>query len=311
MTSRVAAGPAIGAGQRIALDRRGAAWGCVLVLLVSWAWPAGAEIVELRMPTGVVATAGLRRGDTDKPAVMILHGFLQTRDFPTVRRLADSLADSGYTVLAPTLSLDIDRRRHSLACEAIHTHTMEKDGAEIRAWLDWLGEQVPSAIVVIGHSSAAVELLAQAAQAPHPRVIGMVLVSPIYFGEGLAGLAGPQDRQRAEAALEEGVAGPQEYSLSFCTTYPTLPQAYLSYVSWNRQRLTQALRSLDGIGVVLILGEGDRRIDRGWIDELVAVGAEVESIEGADHFFDSMDEFEFLDTAESAIEALSRAGAAP
>ena len=240
---------------------------------LSMALPARGEIVELPMPNGVIATAEFRRGDVAKPAVLILHGFLQTRDFPTVRRLADALVESGYTVLAPTLSLDIANRSRSLACEAIHTHSMEKDVEEIWRWLDWLASAVPSPIVAIGHSAGSVHLLAQANERPHPRVIAMVLVSLTYFGDAPADREGPQHRRQAEADLAAGIAEPREYGLSFCASYPTLPAAYLSYVKWNEQRLKDGFLALEGVKVHLILGGSDPRIDWGWIDELVAGGA--------------------------------------
>lgn len=267
--------------------------------------PVCAEIVELVMPDGVTAVAEMRRGDPGKPAVMILHGFLQTREFPTVRRLADSLVDSGYTVLAPTLSLGIDRRTQSLACEAIHTHTMENDIEEIWAWLDWLAAQIDSPIIAIGHSAGSLQLLAQSIEKPHPRVTGMLLVSLTYFGDGPADRDGPRHHRKAQEDLAAGVRTPREYSLSFCASYPAIPAAFLSYVEWSEERLLEGFLGIPGVRSVLILGGGDKRIDWEWIGELVDGGAQLVRIEGANHFFDSIDEFEFLDSAEQALDALS------
>ncbi len=88
---------------------------------------SGAERrVELEVAPGLTAAAAYWQGEADMPPVLIAHGFLQTREFPTVSRLAESLADFGYSVLKPSLSLGIDRRTKSLACEAIHTHSMQQ-----------------------------------------------------------------------------------------------------------------------------------------------------------------------------------------
>ena len=94
-----------------------------------------AEIIELETAEKRISQATFLQGDNDASPLLILHGFLQTREFSTVNRLVNSLNESGYTVLAPTLTLGISRRKQSLACEAIHTHSVEKDTAEIAQWI--------------------------------------------------------------------------------------------------------------------------------------------------------------------------------
>jgi hypothetical protein len=100
--------------------------------------PALAEPVEAKLPNGIIATADFRTGQPARPAVLLLHGFLQTRHSPPMSSLANTLADQGYTVLTPTLTLGINRRAKSLACEAVHTHDLESDVGEIGFWVDWL-----------------------------------------------------------------------------------------------------------------------------------------------------------------------------
>lgn len=101
---------------------------------------ADSQMVEIEAGNGLRAVARFWKGDAGKPVAMILHGFLQTRDFSTVRSLAESLADDDYTVLAPTLTLGLMRRAQSLPCEAIHTHGMDMDVDEIGRWSRWLAE---------------------------------------------------------------------------------------------------------------------------------------------------------------------------
>src|SRR5512134_1452298 len=97
----------------------------LLCLLIS-VFPsvAGAVVVQQDMRPGIPANAEYLIGERSKPAVLLLHGFLQTREFATVATLARDLQDEGYTVLAPTLSLSIPNRERSLACEAVHRHSM-------------------------------------------------------------------------------------------------------------------------------------------------------------------------------------------
>src|SRR3569832_1138568 len=99
---------------------------------------AHAAIVQQEMRPGIPANAEYLIGQRSKPAVLMLHGILQTREFPTVATLARGLQDAGYTVLLPTLSLNIPNRMQSLACEAVHNHSMEDDVAEIVRWVGWL-----------------------------------------------------------------------------------------------------------------------------------------------------------------------------
>lgn len=278
-----------------------ALFGLVMALLAGW---VQAEAVELRLDSGIIAQASLHRGEPDKPAVVILHGFLQTNEFPTVRYLADALADDGYTVLAPNLSLDIDRRGKSLACEAIHTHTMEGATAELRAWIDWLAALTPAPIVVIGHSTGGIQVLAQTVTRPHPRTRAIILISPTYFGAGPVSLEGPEDQRRAEEDLAQGRQDPQTYALTFCQRYLTLPAAYLSYLHWDAARSLEAIQGLTGVRVVLIVGLSDDRLDSSWLARLETTGIRVLRVEGADHFFDSAHQMELSDAVGESLRYL-------
>ena len=122
-----------------------------LLCLLTFGCPtwAHAEIAQLEMRPRIYASAEYLAGQRDKPAVLLLHGFLQTREFPTVATLARSLHDAGYAVLSPTLSLGIPNRRQSLACEAVHRHGMEDDIDEIARWVDWLKSRGHRSIVLV------------------------------------------------------------------------------------------------------------------------------------------------------------------
>ncbi len=274
-------------------------------LALAWLGPqARAEDVAITLPSGIMAKARLQRGAPDRPAVLILHGFLQTYEFPMVRRLADALAEDGYTVLTPNLSLDIDRRSQSLACEAIHTHTLEGETAELWAWIDWLAGQTQAPILVMGHSTGGLQVLAQTATRPHPRTRGIILISLAYFGPGPVNLESAADLARAEADLAQGRSDPQVYALSFCQRYPTLPAAYLSYVHWGATRSHEAIAGLAGTPLALVLGTGDSRLDWDWVARLEATGTRVRRVDGANHFFDSGHEFDLWDAVGDSLSLL-------
>ena len=151
-----------------------------LICLLLSAFPAWAHaaIVQLQVRPGIHASAEYLDGQRDKPAILLLHGFLQTRDFPTVATLARGLRDAGYPVLSPTLSLNIPNRSQSLACEAVHRHSMDDDIGEITRWVNWLKSRGHRSIVLIGHSFGSLQLLAYLDAKPDRAVKG-------YFGASL------------------------------------------------------------------------------------------------------------------------------
>ncbi|MDJ0739800.1 MAG: alpha/beta fold hydrolase [Gammaproteobacteria bacterium] len=274
----------------------------LLWLLVALAGPvqAGSAHMSLELASGLTAEADYWPGQSDRPVVLILHGFLQTRDFPTVRRLAESLADEGYSVLLPSLTLGLDRRRQGLACEAIHTHSMQQDVDELHAWVDWLRGHGRKRPVVVGHSAGGVPVAALLDRLTDVALGGAVLISLSYFGEEQGQAQLERLRARARADLAGNPDGLNRYTLSFCRDYVTGPAQLLSYLDWDREMLARALRAAT-VPVTLIYGDDDPRIDRDWLDGLDAGGVVVRRVSGAAHFFDLAHEFDLLDEVRAAI----------
>ena len=133
----------------------------ISLLLTLWLLPATvvASEMSLQLPSGIKALADYRKGSMDKPAVLVLHGFLQTYHFSTVRLIVGELSDAGYTVLSPTLTLNIDQRRASLTCDAIQHHSAEQATRELGAWVEWLKKNGYKRIILIGHSTGSNHLL--------------------------------------------------------------------------------------------------------------------------------------------------------
>ena len=136
-----------------------------------------AKSLEVRLPAGTYASAELRDGKPGLPTVLLIHGFMQTREFPTISRLADGLASAGYSVLSPTLSLGISRRSRNLPCEAVHRHTLEQDVAEIAFWVEWLAQRKPGPVVIVGHSYGSLQSLIYAAHKPAPSLHQVIALS--------------------------------------------------------------------------------------------------------------------------------------
>lgn len=260
------------------------------------------EIVELDVGNGITGSAQFIQGSNEAPAILILHGFLQTRDFYTIRRLGTALVDSGYTVLTPTLSLGLDRRKQSLPCEAIHSHSLDSDIKEIEVWVEWLNQKTGRPAVVMGHSAGGVLLAAYLGQRSEAGVSNSILISLAYFGQNPAVNETSADAERAREALASGQNELSNYGLSYCKEYLTTARNFLSYYDWSRERISSALQGITA-PVSIVVGSNDHRIDQAWINNIQQNGINVVSIEGANHFFDNEYEFELTDVIEEILSA--------
>jgi pimeloyl-ACP methyl ester carboxylesterase len=263
---------------------------CLLISIFPFA--AHAAIVSLEMRPGISANAEYLPGERGKPAVLLLHGFLQTREFSTVTTLARGLRDAGYPVLSPTLSLNIPNRTRSLACEAVHRHSLDDDVAEIGRWVGWLKSRGHTAVVLLGHSFGSVQLLAYLSAQPDAVVKGYVGASLVEANIGAT------SRSALIAELENRVQGRQRalvtQTLSFCGKYPSTPDALLSYVRWDQAQVLAALKQ-SPVGVKLIMGDADHTLGRGWLKALQHVQTPMTIVRGANHFLAGEHEFDLLD----------------
>ena len=276
-----------------------------LLLLFGLSLPGRGETVRERMPSGLTAVADYRPGAAGKPAVLVLHGFLSTHHFATVRNIVETLADNGNPVLAPTLTLGIDARETSLPCDAIHTHTLEQDLAEIDHWIRWLAERHAGPVVLIGHSWGSLELLAWLAERGNPRVRLLIATSLAYAGSFNPPARIRRERRAARDARLKGALQPQRFHLSYCQgNFVAPPAAWLSYLRWDAVRVLAALREAP-VPVTVIMGGQDRRFDRSWLQALRLSGASLHVIPGASHFFDAEHEFELGDAILQRVEGVT------
>jgi pimeloyl-ACP methyl ester carboxylesterase len=260
-----------------------------------------ADTVEVKFPSGLTGMADYRTGKPGFPAVLLLHGFLQTRNSPPMNRLADALADSGYPVLVPTLTLGISRRNKSLSCEAVHKHTLQDDVQEIDHWVNWLGSHGYKKIILIGHSSGSKDLVAYLSGASNTRVARIILTSivPIHVD------AEQYRKARAEKPPAPGQAAPplRRFTIAYCkNNYAATLPAYLSYADWTGDFIMGGLAKIN-VPADVVLGSKDQVLPPGWQAQLMQGRAPVHLIEGAGHFFESEYEFELSDRV---IEILKR-----
>lgn len=270
------------------------------LFLVCGQQTALATTEELALKGGNIATADYRPGTPKLPAVLILHGFLSTRHFLTVSNLVESLANDGYTVLAPNLSLGLTRRKVSLACEAIHTHGLDDDLMEIDLWVNWLTAHGHPKIVLLGHSFGSLHGLSYALRYPNPaikKIIAASLVDDVHIvGEEVW----ISQIEAAKAMLAKNDQGLREYRVSYCMKYVSPPKEFLSYAIWSQERILQSLSGLK-IPLSIILGDQDKRMDAVWPEKLRKSGVKLDLIAGANHFFDNEQEFDLLESVMNAL----------
>lgn len=256
--------------------------------LFGWSWGAVAAPVESKLKNGVIAVADYRPGNADKPIVILVHGFMQTRHSPPMSRLADGLADSGYSVLVPTFSLGISRRVRSLSCEASHRHSLLDEANELGHWVDWLAAQAASKkIVIVGHSTGSQAVLAYLAGSPGASVKKGILTSlgPIFVDNA------EYDRVRKSPEIRNE-SGLKKFTLAYCKkNYVSTPAAYLSYAERREERLLSEVGALK-LPVEMIIGSKDQLFSPEWLDRVKASKLKATVIEGAGHFYDGEHEFE-------------------
>jgi pimeloyl-ACP methyl ester carboxylesterase len=279
-------------------------YGYLLFLLLLLPQAAAAERARIELGNGLTAQAEYLSGKPTLPAVLVLHGFLQTHDFPTVATLASGLNDNGYTVLAPTLSLGVPNRKQSLACEAVHRHSLDEDLDEIDRWVKWLASRGHRQIVLIGHSFGSMQLLAYLAGKPDPAVRGYIAASLTETQ------IGPTSRAELIERLEDAVARGDHklvnQPISYCKKYPSNPAALLSYVRWDQARLVKALNAYKG-HKLLIMGDADVMIGRKWLSTLQESRTPMAIVKGAGHFMDGEHEFDLLEHSLTQLKKMAPA----
>lgn len=256
--------------------------------------------IQLKVSENITANAAFYEGEAGKPSILILHGFLLNHNFPTIKRLAESLHGLGYTILMPSLSLGLNKRQQSLPCEAIHTHSLTSDIAELDQWVKWLARKSGGKIILLGHSTGSLVSIFYLAENPSAEVSQLIFLSIPTFGPNPYANETVQYAEKARELIQSGDQSLHEFGLSYCKKYTTTAKNFLSYYQLSQENTFKALTKI-ALKKTLIIGDKDSRIDQQWNLGLVPLGITVIAIAGANHFFDYEYEFDLLDTVESIL----------
>jgi len=276
--------------------------GFILLLSFSKASLATEKTIKLQIDNKISVTASYIKGEPTKPVVLMVHGFLTTRNHATLKNLNLAIADEGYSTLAPTLSLGIDQRNQRLPCEAIHTHTMQSDVKEIESWVDWLLSQGHKNIILLGHSFGSLHMLVYLKNGNQS--IRYAIASSLIDLEHAIGTQKVYSQlKQARQAIKANNNALQEYKISYCKKFVSTPGSFASYAEWDKARILKLLSSVT-TPVHIVMGSSDNRMDKSWPATLKKQGSELSIINGANHFFSNEFEFELHDKVLEILDTL-------
>ncbi len=280
--------------------------GLACLLLIGATRQCLAETLTEQLPNKITVNAEFLPADTQKPAILMIHGFLQTYEFMSTWNIVTGLASMGYTVLAPNLSLGVPNRKQSVQCKAAHTHTFGDDLVEIDYWVQWLANKGYKSIILIGHSWGSQYLLGYSLTHPKAPITAIIAISLVRTHQ--AGNIHRLQIKEAGLRLKKHDTSLHSYKLSFCDAFMAAPQTYLSYAEWDDQHVLAALDTLHRrqVPVHVIIGDQDKRIDKQWIKEVEPKVSKLTVVEGANHFFSAMHEFELNDRLEQIINQIDK-----
>ncbi|BBO99797.1 alpha/beta fold hydrolase [Sulfuriferula nivalis] len=257
-----------------------------------------AEVIQVRLPSKLMVSADYRLGSPDKPAVILVHGFLQTRLALPMSGLAQALNDAGYTVVVPTLSEGYNLRNKTVACEAPHRHNMVTDSNEVQFWVEWLAQRTQQPIVLIAHSSSANVVLSYVSEHPDRLVRQAILVSVVPIR------ANPDELARVLRAPES--SGLSSYTMAYCQhNYLSTRADYLSYAVWDEDKIIHTL-SQAKVPVKVLIGSMDKVFPVGWGTRLQHDFPGTDVVSGAGHFFDGTAEFDLDDRVLAILKSLRK-----
>ncbi len=229
-----------------------------------------AETVTLQVNEKITAEAEFYSGNPKKPAVLLLHGFITTNQFPTVLTVANAIADNDITVLTPNLTLGINKREQSVKCQSVHTHTLEEDIQEVKMWHDWLLEKGYKDTIFIGHSTGSSELVSTV-NAPQFEGIKLTIFSSLFYLSGADLGTQKSDLIKAQKRLESGDTSPTSYSFLFChNNYNATAKSFLSYQIVTRQFIMNHLNQTQKPTYVIMGGQDKRykKVGKSWLTEI-------------------------------------------
>lgn len=273
------------------------ALGFMLAMAVHVSAPAEEVTIEHQ---GMTLNARLERAQSwpRGPVILMIHGTFAHNQMEIMATIQELLTDAELSSLAINLSLSVDDRHGTLACETPHAHRDSDALDEIGLWLDWLKAQGAERVVLLGHSRGGNQTARFVAERDTPQIMAVVLIAPSTWDAAKVA-NGYQERfgvplsMRLEEARELVAAGKpgawlEQTGFLYCAGAKVRVDSFLDYYEPDERRDTPSVLPAIRKPTIVFAGSEDTVVEG--LEARVAPIADGEQvklfvIDGADHFF--------------------------
>jgi pimeloyl-ACP methyl ester carboxylesterase len=284
------------------------ALGLMLAMAVHPSAPAQEVSIEHQ---GITLNARLERaqGWPLGPVILMTHGTLAHNRMEIMAAIQELFTDAGLSSLAINLSLSVDDRHGTFACETPHAHRDSDALDEIGLWLDWLKTQGAERVVLLGHSRGGNQTARFAAERDAAQIAAVVLIAPSTWevdkvANGYQERFGVPLSMRLEEARDLVAAGKPEAWLEqtgflYCAGAKVTAGTFLDYYQPNERRDTPSVLPAIRKPTIVFAGSADKVV-QGLPARVspIADGEQLKLVvlDGADHFFRDLYAEEIVET---------------
>jgi pimeloyl-ACP methyl ester carboxylesterase len=249
---------------------------------------------------GITLNARLARAESwpRGPVVLMIHGTFAHNQMEIMATIQALLTDAELGSLAINLSLSIDDRHGTFACETPHAHRDSDALDEIGLWLDWLATRGAERVVLLGHSRSGNQIARFVLDRDTPQVEALVLIAPSTWdadrgAKNYQESFGVRLSMRLEEARELVAAGKpgawmEQTGFIFCAGAKVTAATFLDYYEPEEYRDTPSVLPAITKPTLVFAGSEDK-VNPALEAKAAAVadGERVKLfvIDGADHFF--------------------------
>jgi pimeloyl-ACP methyl ester carboxylesterase len=228
----------------------------------------------------------------------MVHGTLAHNQMEIMATIQELLTDAELSSLAINLSLSVDDRRGTFACETPHAHRDSDALDEIGLWLDWLKARGAQRVVLLGHSRSGNQVARFVAERDAPQVEAVVLIAPSTWdadkvANGYQERFGVPLSMRLEEARNLVAAGKpgawlEQTGFLYCAGAKVTAATFLDYYEPDERRDTPSVLPAIRKPTIVFAGSEDTVVE-GLEARLspIADGEQLKLVvmDGADHFF--------------------------
>ena len=272
--------------------------GFTLAMAVHASAPAQEEVTiehqGITLNARLARTEGWSRG----PVILMIHGTFAHNQMEIMATIQELLTEAELSSLAINLSLSVDDRHGTFACETPHAHRNSDAPDEIGLWLDWLAARGAERVVLLGHSRSGNQIARFVAERDTPQITALVLIAPSTWDAAKEandyqesfGVPLPMRLEEARELVAAGKPGAwlEQTGFIYCAGAKVTAATFLDYYEPDERRDTPSMLPTIHKPTIVFAGSEDK------VNEpleakaaAVADGEQVKLfvIDGADHFF--------------------------